>query len=366
MPVNRGVPGTSRIHARNFTHQQAKQRFQEAIPAIQETGLNALQVDSYEVLLFRRVYSTEVCTCRQSNLVTRSEDESFSGTVQEPSFGSLREQQDELVINWGASAFGEQFDHTVEPDEMPNLSTNDDGYDFDDEQGISGLEGPAVNALDETPACGICYRHGFIPGYEQYGQQRTLFTTNDVVGISGYTINRSAAPHIFEKVVDDGTVSFELSVPKYFKSVSFSIRNNFEVLDDKLLFSGNFLSLAALKANAGKTIVVECDAEEFTHIHVVFDVGAEPILANIAMLSKMTDWQQFEAIGTLNVVTHTDLNDFPVGSLFIIPKKGMGLRTTDVPILRPASGQSLDWSVNTRYMQPQEALKYIHKGFFIY
>ena len=366
MPVNRGTPGVSKIHARNFTHKQAAQRFQEVIPAIQETGNNALKVDAYEVLLFRRVYSTEVCTCRQTGLVTESEDGGFSGSIEEPSFGSIPAQQNELVIDWGRSAFGEQYDHSPEPGEETNISENDDGYEFDEDQHIDGLADPLSSGLDETPACGICYRSGFVPGYEQYGQQRTLLTTNDVVAIDGYTINRSAAPHIFEKVVDDGFVSFQLSVPKYFKAVTYSIRNNFAILDDKFYADGNFLTLAYLRANAGRVITISCAAEQFTHAQVAFDVGAEPVLANISMLSKMTDWQQFEAIGTLNVVTHTDMSDFPVGSLFIVPKKNMGLRTTDVPILRPASGQSLDWSVNTRYMQPQEQLKNIHKGFRIY
>ena len=366
MPINRGVPGSTHIHARNFTHKQAAQRLQEAIPAIQETGLNALQVDAYEVLLFRKVFSTEVCTCRQSNLVTREEDEGFSGSVEEPSFGGLIAQQNELTIDWGASAFGEPNDHTNNEDDFNELSSNADGYEFDDGQQLPGMDSPVSTALDETPACGICYRHGFVPGYEQYGQQRTLLTTTDVTSIDGYTINRTYFPHKFERLSDDGYVQFELSVPKYFKSASYSVRNNFEVLEDKLYLNGIPLSLAALKDAAGTTILISCTSDEFTHVHFVFDVGAEPIKANIAMLSKMTDWQQFEAIGTLNVVTHTDLSDLPVGSVFIVPKRNIGLRTTDVPILRTASGQSLDWSVNTRYMQPQEQLKNIHKAFKVY
>lgn len=366
MPINRGVPGSTHIHARNFTHKQAAARLQESIPAIQEMGLNALQVDAYDVLLFRRVFSTEVCTCRQSNLVTREEDEGFSGSVEEPSFGGLVAQQNELTIDWGASAFGEAHDHTPSGDDFAAESTNSDGYEFDDEQQLPGMDSPITGALDETPACGVCYRSGFVPGYEQYGQQRTLLTTNDVVGISGYTIDRTSAPHRFEKVVQDGSVTFEITIPKYFVSASYSMRNNFEVLDDRLHYNGAELSLFVLKANAGKTIQIECLAAAFTHVHFVFDVGAEPIKANIAMLSKMTDWQQFEAIGTLNVVTHTDLSDLPVGSVFIVPKRNIGLRTTDVPILRPATGQSLDWSVNTRYMQPQEQLKNIHRAFKVY
>lgn len=366
MPINRGVPGSTHIHARNFTHKQASQRLQEAIPAIQETGLNALQVDAYEVLLFRRVYSTEVCTCRQSGLVSREEDEGISGSVEAPSFGGLINQQNELTIDWGASAFGERNDHTPAEEDFEDTSTNADGYEFDDDQQLPGMGSPISSALDETPACGICYRSGFVPGYEQYGQQRTLLTTNDVVGIDGYTINRGCTPHQFEQVAREGTVSFEINVPKYFKAAYYSVRNNFEVLEDTLSFEGSPLSSQLLRSLSGRTAVVSCSSEVFTHIHFVFDVGAEPIKANIAMLSKMTDWQQFEAIGTLNVVTHTDLSDLPVGSVFIVPKRNIGLRTTDVPILRPASGQSLDWSVNTRYMQPQEQLKNIHKAFKVY
>jgi len=57
------------------------------------------------------------------------------------------------------------------------------------------------------------------------------------------------------------------------------------------------------------------------------------------------------------------IKEVTVGSLLWLPKKGIGLRIVDVTYLRTSDGRNLDWAVNTRIAQPQEAWKYIAKGF---
>lgn len=266
-------------------------------------------------------------------------------------------EENEITIDWSKPLFGEPHEARYEEDHADSGSGE---YDFDDDEAPAH----ANQVLESSPDCGICYRSGFVPGFEQYGKRRFVFTTHDVVDIQGYNIDRSAAPHDFNRLHRKAYVEFDLHVPKYFKSANYSVRNGHTVLNESLYVAPDVpCTLAYLKSVAGTVVRIRVTTETFTHVVLVFDLGTEEVVANIAQLSKQTDWTVFETIGNLNVVLPMTIREVTVGSLLWLPKKGIGLRVVDTPFMRVADGRNLDWSVNTRVAQPQEAWKYIAKSF---
>ncbi len=345
--VQRGTPNINRIHAKNYIQDEADKRLKEVTRPYQQQGLNALGVDYHEVLLFLRKMSSAACTCREVQMETELGNAPINVTT---SGGSH-----EISIDWRRPVFGESGEHRFEEEDGTELGD----YDFDDSEPVQH-----ANQLIESSAdCGICYRTGFLPGYEQYGKRRYVLTTYDIVDQHAYTIRRTSAPHVFQRLHQNGWVEFEITVPKYFKSVHYSIRNNVELLDNQITTQSGICDFAYLQANAGKKTRLRVSAEEFTHAVLTFDMGTDTVRANIAQMSRATDWTLFSTIGNINVILPMTIPELTNGSYIIVPKFGIALIVTDVTYLRVADGNNLDWSVNTRVSQPQEAVTRIHKGF---
>lgn len=351
MSISKGMPTIRRKNAKNFIQKQAQARMDEVVRPYQQQGLNALGVDSHEVYVYLKSMSSRICTCRQvQDTVTEMDLE-----IHEPVTPQGIAEEQEIVINWAKPLFGEPNEANFQDD------TSYDEFEFDTEPS------PVQTSIIESSAdCGICYRSGFVPGFEQYGRTRNVFTTHDIVDQNSYTINRRVTPHVLEKLAATGWVEFALVIPKYFKAITYSVRNGYEILNEQLWLNQAPLTLADVQANAGRTLFIKVLAKQFTHVDVTFDLGSDPILANIAQMSKVTDWTMFETIGNLNVILPMTIPELPVGSVLYLPKKSMGLRIVDVPQLRTAKGQNLDWACNVRVMQPQEPLKNISKGFRLF
>lgn len=352
--MRRGLPNSRRVHAKNYTPQQAEARLQEAIKPYQQQGLNSLGVDSHEVLLYIKQMSTRVCTCKEVQSAIPEMDVEFDQTA--PVFNSGIGSEQSISIDWSAPLFGEPNEARYEEEHLDDA----DSYALDD------APTPHLNQLiEQSPECGICYRNGFVPGLVQFGQTRFVFTTHDLVNQNSFTIDRQTAPHTFTRLHVNGWVEFELPVPKYFKSVTYSVRKNLQILPDKPLNGSVLLTLEDLRQNAGRSIYIRINSSEFTHVVFTFDLGSDPVRANIAQLSKVTDWTQFEALGNVNVILPTTIRELTTGSCLILPKKGMAMRITDVQYLRTASGSNIDWSCTARIAQPQEGFKSIAKGFLL-
>lgn len=346
--ISKGMPKIRRVHARNYIRDEADKRLKEVTEPYRQQGLNALGVDSYEVLLFLKKMSPSVCTCREIQTETDLGDLPVANITK----SGISETQ-EITIDWRKPLFGETADGHHE-DEADDLSQ----YDFADDE-------PAASAnqiLESSANCGICYRTGFVPGFELYGKHRVVLTTKDLVNVSSYTIDRSVGPHPFERLHREGFVEFELQVPRYFKAAGYSVRNNLEILSDETVYAGDQpLTKGLLQQYAGKVLVVRVRAELFTHLVFVFDLGTEPVRANIAQMSKTTDWTMFNTIGNLNIILPMTIPEVTTGSIIIVPKTGLAVTVTDAQYLRTADKSNLDWSVNTRVLQPQEATGKMHK-----
>lgn len=357
MAIKRGNPNIRRVHAGNYIQEQAQRRLDEAVKPAQQKGLNALGVDNHTILLYLKQMSTTVCSCREVQQDIVEMDVRDESPVQIAGIG--QETGTEINIDWSRPLFGESGEVVTDIEDMSGA--ND--YDFVDD----AQQPTAVNhVIESSPDCGICYRSGFVPGFEQYGQVRYVLTTHNMVNENAYNIDRTEQPHMFHKLAATGWIEFEIKVPKYFKSVKYSVRNNHDLLNEKLFIGNQPLCLDDLKAFAGQTLPIRVRAETFTHAVVVFDLGSDPIVANIAQLSKLTDWTQFETIGNLGVILPMTIKELPVGSFIIVPDKYIGLKVTDVQYLRTSKNHNLDWNVTTRVAQPMESWKSIHKSFQLF
>ena len=344
----RGLPSIRRVNAKNFIQVEADHRLKEVIAPYQRQGLNALGVDAYDVLLFIKKPSTLACTCREVQMTSDIGDAKFV-----PPKSGISETH-EISIDWRRPLFGEPHEAR---DESGDDGTELSDYDFEDDD-----EPVRSNQLIESNAdCGICYRSGFVPGLVQYGKHRVVLTTHDVVGNNGCTIDRTAAPHTFDRLTATGYVEFGVQVPKYFNSVRYSVRNNIDMVDAELSTEDGLLSTAWLKSHAGQQVRIRVSTETFTHLVLTFDLGVDTVRANIAQLNKQSDWTLFNTIGNLNVILPMTIPELTTGSVIVVPKVGLALIITDITYLRPEDGRNLDWSVNTRVCQPQEPALKIHK-----
>jgi hypothetical protein len=265
-------------------------------------------------------------------------------------------ENNEITFDWGRPLFGEQNEAKFSDDEI-------------DESDYGLEESPTphtVNVIEASPDCGICYRSGFVPGFEQWGKHRIVLTSHDLSNEFSYFIDREQQPHTFNRMHGSGFVEFEVSIPRYFKGANVSVRNNYDILAELPTVNGQPLTLSLLQMLAGSKVAVRIVAEQFTHVVLVFDLGTEPVLANIAQLSKQTDWTTFEAIGNLQAILPMTIEEVTVGSIMIVPNMNLGLRIVDVTYLRTARSFNVDWSVNTRVAQPQEPWRHIHKATRLY
>ena len=349
--MQRGIRSNAR-HGKNYIQKEANRRMDEIVNPAKDQQLNALGVDSFETFVFRALLSTTVCTCKETPQYIQQEGNSTDIPI------NIRSQEIEIKINQGARPlFGEPSDFNATSDNDTNSE-----YDLDDMD--DQREFPVTSSVIETnPDCGICYRTGFVPGYELYGHARRVYTTHDIEDMVACTINQTTTPHTIERVHYSGFTSFEISIPKYFKTCTYSIRNNHELINDKIYLGSAYLTLADLQANAGKTLVVRVQANAFTHLVLDFDLGTQSVKANLAQMTKVVDWTLFETAGNIGIVLPCSIGDLPVGSVLVVPSRNAAFKVSDVQYLKLANGSVMDWQCTTRFLQPQEKIRHILKGF---
>lgn len=353
MSISRGTGSIKRVHAKNFTHDEVQKRMDEAVRPYQQQGLNALKVDSFEVLYYKRVDSTSICTCKSFTLpdTTARQTTALSPALDIP--GDVRPT--EVVIDYARPLFG-----TATPGAV--LDVEDVG-DSDELSLDSDRAESSVSPLFSSSAnCGICYKCGYLPAYEKYGHQRYVLTTYDVEDTYGYNTDMSKSPVVLNMLDErEGYVDYVILVPFYFESVSISIRANTDHLKGELLYdsAGGILTLQHFRNAAGKELRVRCRATSYTHVVVEFDLGHK-LRANLAQSSKESDWSKFNTLANVQFIMPMTIKDVTSSDVFHVPKRNLTFKVSEVQYLRTSNGENLDWSLGTRVLQPQEALAYIH------
>lgn len=362
MGISDGRGKISRTRAKNFIHPQAQARFDEATAQIQSQQLNALGVDAHRVLYFSRTDSAHQCTCRGAQpMVVRDE-------IVAPTQGPERDSMGrEIQLDWRENPFGTPGETLTRGNDPGQVVDAFDDTDFE-EDGEELLITPTglltSPAIDSSPNCGICYKSGSVPGYTLYGHQRQVFTSYDVDESYGFLQDQRSFPNKFVQVDPDGYVQFALTIPRYFNLAFISVRDNEVFGDDVVYYAGKPLTTNVLRQFSGKTIPVQV-RQTFTHLVVTFDLGTE-VKANIAQLSKSTDWTMFDTIGNLNVALPVTIPEVQNGDVIYVPNFRRAFKISDTPFMRTANGVSLDWQANVRVLQPQELLATIANATKLY
>lgn len=353
MAFIKGTGTIQRRHGKNYIQDQADARLREVVAPYQRQGLNSLGVDSFEVKFYHTVHSTQLCTCQQTELVKEYGTKSGGTSVLTKTNGYADQ---EIVIDYARPLFGEPGSALYAED-----TSTEDEFAINDQtdQGAQVID----SIFSSSPDCAICFKSGYLPGYELYGYDRRVLTTYDISDTYGYNRDTSKAPHVLNMLDPTGYVDFAIEVPKYLKGVSYMIRNNQQLLVDDILEdpTGLPLTLATFKAVAGSAIIVRCTSKEFTHVVLEFDVGTERVLANLAQPSRTTDWTMFDTLGNIQIILPMTIQEVVPGDVVHVPSRNTTFKLTDEQYLRTSLEKNLDWAVSVRILQPQETLRTIHR-----
>lgn len=374
MALKRGSNTIGRTHARNFTQESAQKRLDEAVEPFNQQVMNSLFVDSVEIEYYHIQTKVGVpCTCEKTAVEPVMLDEQDSNlapvipTKDNTTKGAkVRFQETDI--------FGESLAEKIYNDDndkvldvsgdRPHIfSQIEDPAEGDSAYGDGFLGGGGID-------CGICYRTGFQPPYKAYGKQRYLFTNYDIEDISGFYVNTHNAPHTIEKHDRNvpGFVKFRTTVPKYFKTVTVSVRDNLVYLveDHVLRTDGERMTTSDFREKAGREVEFLIQANCFTHVVIEFDLDIPKLRANISPEQAALDYERLTTIGDITMILPPTLSEIEPGDIIIMKSRNLALKVRDKDKKATADKRRLEWSVSTRVLQPTETLRNIASGFKLY
>lgn len=374
MAIKRGGNTISRNQARNYTQETAQKRLDETVPAFNQQVMNSLFVDSIEVEYYHIQTKTGVpCTCEKTAVEPVMLDEGDSNIA--PVIPTKDSTDKKAKVRFQEEdIFGESMAEKIYNDtdvkridvngDMPHIfSEIDEPAIGDDAYGDGFLGGGGID-------CGVCYRTGFQPPYKAYGKQRYLFTNYDIENISGYFVNTHKAPHTMERHDPNqpGFVLFKTIVPKYFKTITVSIRDNLVYLveDHLLRTDGERLTMDEFREHAGREIEFLVQARCFTHVIIEFELDIPKLRANISPEQASLDYERLTTIGDITMILPPTLSEIEPGDIMILKKRNLALKVRDKDRKSTADKRRLEWSVSTRVLQPTEALRNIGNGFKLF
>jgi hypothetical protein len=356
--IKKGLAKHARRHARNVIPKQAQARLTETVEAFNNQVQNSLAVDAVEVTLYQvnRLVGRP-CSCFQTN-IPRGENSNMAPVIP---------QKDRFIDDIEM----DMQDDDIFGLDMAEKIMNDDvildvsgGRDNTGVLGVLEAEEFEDSVATGSVNCGICYRTLRQPGYTMYGQQRRLFTHLNIAQIDGYHIDSTSAPHSMDKEHPQGFVAFDILVPKFFASATYSIRNDLQLLKERLLrMDGVPILIADLRRHAGKTIRVKVISSRFTHVSVEFDMGIQKLLCNIGGENTTLDYDRLMTMSDIPIVLGPEVSAVNEGDIICIPDRGLYMKVRDVERKITADQRRLEWVCSTRVLQPTEPLRNISKGY---
>lgn len=361
MTIKRGTRTNQRRNAKNFTQAIAQKRLDETVEPFNRQVQNSLAVDAVQIDYYhiqRKVGTPCTCGTVQKTPIVGDSGGAHPLTVR----NRHSEHENASVVFQEDNIFG---------DNLAELIYEDSGDTPIDVSGTSVMEIPAT-IEDESIMnggsvnCGICYRTQHLPPYKANNKQRFLFTSHEIAAVDQYFVNTTEAPHTIEShgQFSNGSVAFELTVPKYFKDVVFSVRDNIRYIAGEKLWDthGRPLSVQELRHNAGRTITFFVKAPKFTHVVVEFGIDVEPMYANISQESMALDYGRLMTIGDIQVVLPPTLHGVENGDILIVKKRNLALMVRDKEWKATADRRTFGWRVSTRVLQPSEPMRTLNAG----
>ncbi len=358
MTINSGG-NTSNIrrNSRNYITDQAQARLDEILPSIQQQGLNALAVDSTPILYYSRVRGGYTCTCCATEIVAVDLDDDPVTEIEiQHTLLPFGKPNTSIFTKSKKPLFGERAEFTTQED----LDDNPEDWLIQNDPELTGSSGTTGSMFSGTIDCGICYRTGYVPGFQLANRTRLVLTTHNLTNLEGYTINRASQPHVFESLVPNSKIEFEIKLPKYFKNIYYGLRNNHEEVYQNVLLNGVPLNKAVAIANQGKTVLISVgNVDKFTHIVLEFEHDMPLLNANISQISRSTDYTNFDPIGNITVYIPMTLNRVEAGEIIYADQKKIYLKVIDVTYNQTAKNVHTEWSASCRVLQPTEPMKSI-------
>lgn len=355
MSTHRGTASIQRRKAKNFITAEAQKRIDELMPQIQDQGINALKVDAHHVLYFSKIKGGNTCSCKIID--TKIELEDGSTTEAKPAFTNFDTSKNETIkIDFNRPLFGQHNEVATSEDDDEDLTD----FLLEEKTDVTGNSNYQEHLFSNSAECSICYRTGYVPGFKVLHHDRRVFTHYDILNLEGFNLER-ARPHKLTSLHSESFVEFETTIPKYFKSVKFSVKDNTTKIYATLSINGQPLSLSQLRLNAGKKVVLRIEGldvdKSFTHITLDFALDVDPLTANISQLSKNLDYTMYDTTGSITVYFPMTHEKCESGDLIYVPEKKIMLKVTDVTYSQTAANKRFEWQCTTRVVQPQELVQ---------
>jgi hypothetical protein len=170
--------------------------------------------------------------------------------------------------------------------------------------------------------------------------------------------------------VEGNFVEYSVLVPLFFSEVKFSVRDNTEVLKREVLYFNDGVEIkpldySALDKNRGKEVRLRVHSRSFTHASIAFNLGADPILANVSEETESLNYLQENTVGNLTLVLPPRVGTIQAGDIIVMPSRNYVLKVTDAPRKQTADRVKIEWLVTTRTLQRSETLCSIHTGYLL-
>jgi hypothetical protein len=381
--------GKNKRLARNFTHVPAQKRLDETLPTFHNQIENALQVDSVEAIVFKKSEIGRPCTCKKlpvtenldaingSNLPPNIEpQDSESGGIlmdfgEDDIFGDHGQQ----TVQTGRNQSDAQREQQLREQEAGDLVDDEGSMDMVDD-GSSAILGFEDNLFASNSInCGICYMRGIQPAYEPLNHTMFTLTNYNIVNSQGYHVDFSEHPAKMKVQGDPAQawMEFRINVPKYFKSIRFSVRDNLQLIKGAYLHPTAQpvdgvpnCSFKWFEENRGRTVSIFVRGEDFTHVMIFFENNANPLKVNISQENETLDYQRESTIGQITVIAPEKIGHIRNADVIVIPERRLSLKVTDAPRKTTARRQIIEWELTTRSVQRSEALRNIYLGYKVY
>lgn len=381
----------------NYTHARAQKRFDEAVPSFHQKIENSLQVDGNVGLLFKQIKLGlgRPCTCNKyavddQHAPNRTDDDPVlhdvapSAPVMAPQASDMdgveiKIRKDNLFGDSGLLGMTEEgFHHGDMPQETPRVR---DLAELDhrvadpsslNEDHLADLD-PELQAYYEDNVfagnsinCGVCYKTGSQPGFECLDHQYCVMTNYDIVSSQGYHVDQSAHPAQMQKHADEGFIVFTVDVPKFFKTLTYSIRDNEKLIKFNHILDINTnqpVTMKDLDPFRGGQYSFKVESKNFTHVTLLFDLAMEPLMINVTDEANTLEISREDTIGNLSLVMPARIGHISSGDIVYLPHRNIALKITDAPRKQKANRTIIEWAVQTRTLQPQEPVRNIAKGY---
>lgn len=378
--------GRNQRKARNFTHVPAQKRLDETLPTFHNQIENALEVDSVEAIIFKKSEIGRPCTCKKVPITEGLDN--INGSNIPPVIEPQDSETGGIVMDFGDDdIFGDHGQETIQTgrnqsdaqriqeQEAPDMVRDEGNMDMPDDgsAAILGFEDNlfASNSIN----CGICYMRGVQPPYEPLNHTMYTLTNYNIANAQGYHVDFSQHPCQMRVQGDpaDAWVEFKINVPKYFKSIKFSVRDNLDLIKGAYLHphptdlpNQNHCTLAWFNEHRGQTVSIFVRGEDFTHVTVFFEQNSNPLKVNISQENETLDYNRESTVGQITVIAPEKIGHIRNADVIVIPERRLSLKITDAPRKTTARREILEWELTTRSVQRSEALRNIHAGYKVY